>query len=72
MARDDHFQPVTSIDDRIEERVVLHARQAEELTDARGPHAVEDVLGDAAVSVSGHRVIVTTVQRHDRTNRSEP
>ena len=34
--------------------------------------AVEDVLGDRSVSVSGHRPIVTTVQRHDRTNRSEP
>ena len=71
MARDDDLQPVAGIDDRVEERVVLHTRQAEQLPDARRLHPVEDVLGDGAVSVSGHRVIVTTVHRHDRTNRSE-
>jgi hypothetical protein len=71
VAGDDHLQPVASVDDRIEKGVVLHAWQTEELTDTRRPHAVEDVLGDGSVSVSGHRVIVTTVQRHDRTNRSK-
>ena len=69
---DDHFQPVAGIDDRIEERVVLHPGQAEQLADAVRLHAIEDVLSDGPVSVSGHRVIVTTVHRHDRTNRSEP
>ena len=69
---DDDLQPVAGIDDCVEERIVLHAGKAEKLTNARCLHAIEDVLRDRWVSVSGHRLIVTTVHRHDRTNRSEP